>query len=372
VLLERIERHRPEAGRPYVLLPIYRDTRFYARHRERFEAAGIRVAAPDAEALARIHPKDALARTLRELDVPAPRTWLPEDLDSVRDLADELPFPVFLKPHDQTGGRGIHKVDDAQTLLRTWRENREQWGQPSLIQEAAEGEDHCVTALFDHGELRAHMAYRNVYRFPRETGAGILRETIDDTPFLPVLRELMGPLRWNGVAEFDFLWTGDADATPALIEVNPRFWGGLFQSVESGIDFPWLLYELCVRGTVAPADPARLGTRTKTPVLWLVSALQEVVEGDEPFAAVEARGREVLGHLRDGELRDGVNASAAWLASCMDAGGELGSRVKDLLTEGRDARSELLDGDDPWAALGVLFVLGSLLRHGRLPREVRF
>lgn len=371
-LLDRVERYRPEPGRPYVLMPIYRDTRLFAERRDALEAAGIRVAAPQAGAIDRIHPKDAFARTLQSLDVPSPSTWVPDDLEAVREIAGHLPYPVILKPRDQTGGRGIHRVEDADTLLRLWDENQRRWEQPSVIQEAVEGEDHCLTALFDHGELRAHMAYRNVYRFPPTAGAGILRETVDDTPFLPVVRQLMGPLGWNGVAEFDFVWSGDPDGTPAIIEVNPRFWGGLFQSVESGIDFPWMLYELCVRGTVPEAGPACLGTRTKTPFVWLLSALRDVVDSEESFEAVAARRREVFEHLRDGEVRDGVRAGAAWLAGSLGAGGRLGTRVQELLAEGRGARSEILDGDDPWAALGVLFVLGSLLRRGRLPQEVRF
>jgi hypothetical protein len=42
------------------------------------------------------------------------------------------------------------------------------------------------------------------------------------------------------VAEVDFRWDGK-ESEPLLIEVKPRFWGGLTPSVASGWDNPYLL-----------------------------------------------------------------------------------------------------------------------------------
>ncbi len=32
------------------------------------------------------------------------------------------------------------------------------------------------------------------------------------------------------------------DNTPKLMEINPRFWGSLALAIESGVNFPYLLY----------------------------------------------------------------------------------------------------------------------------------
>lgn len=51
-----------------------------------------------------------------------------------------------------------------------------------------------LTAICDHGEIITSMAYKNLYQFPRDTGAGIMRETIDDKPFLETARKLLKSL----------------------------------------------------------------------------------------------------------------------------------------------------------------------------------
>ena len=111
------------------------------------------------------------------------------------------------------------------------------------------GDDYCTTFLFDHGQVRASMTYHNLRTYPVKSGTGVLRETVDAPAMERTGAALLGSLGWHGVAEVDFRWDGKS-AEPVLIEVNPRFWGGLTQSVASGWDYPYLLYRLAIDGTV--------------------------------------------------------------------------------------------------------------------------
>jgi len=373
-MLEYAEQYKPEDGRPYVLMPIYKDTGIFARHRDKFEPH-IKIAAPDYDAMCKLHPKDNFARTVKELDVSAPRTWLPEDEEDLKKLTQEMDFPVIIKPYDMTGGRGIHKAKNEKDLLKLWHDNKKKYEQKSLIQEIYEGKDYCLTGLFDDGELKASMAYRNLHQFPPESGAGIMRETVEDDRFESIARDLMKPLGWNGVAEFDFLWDESGEHDPAMIEVNTRFWGGLFQSVESGIDFPWLLYKLTVTGSIEKAPAAKIGTRTKMPYIWLISAIKDAIDNEEDFAAIEKQGKEALAKLKQGEVLEGLKDYASYL---IDYLGETldfakkGKRLKKTMELGRSAQNEFLNSEDPYTAFGILFIIGSLIRRGRLPDEVRF
>jgi len=373
-----LKKYKPEDDRPYVLMPVYKDTRLIARHKERFEKYAM-VATPDFGAISRLNPKSELAQTVRDLDVAAPRTWLPDSREELEELADEMPFPLIIKPYAQAGGRGISKVENEDELLRCWDDNQHNYGQKSLIQEISEGKDYCLTALFDHGDLKASMAYRNVYTFPAESGAGVMRETVDDERFAAIAKDLMGPLEWNGVAEFDFIWNEEPDSTPSLLEVNTRFWGGIFQSVESGIDFPWMLYKLTVLGSVEPAGEPAIGTRTKMPVLWpglwLYSAMQDVFGNEEKRAEIEEKGREALDKMKSGNLIEGAKDYANYMLEAMGQKKEelsqKAEQVNAVLKMGKSARREVLDTDDPYAAFGVLFIVDSLIRHGHLPEELK-
>ncbi|MFP4313897.1 MAG: ATP-grasp domain-containing protein [Alphaproteobacteria bacterium] len=373
-MIEQIKNYKPDDDRPYILMPMFKDNKFFARHRDKFEPH-IKLACPDFDALCALHPKDNFARTVQELDVSAPQTWLPENKEELEELSDEFDFPCIIKPYDQSSGRGIHKIDTKAQLLKYWDENIKKFGQKSLIQSAVEGDEYCYSAIFENGDLKAGMAYKNLYCFPPESGSGILRETIPHEKFARIAADLMKPLEWNGVAEFDFLWDGDDNTTPVLIEVNTRFWGGLFQSVESGIDFPWLLYCLTTQGHIETSESSAIGTKTKMPYIWLVSALSDAIKNDEEFEKIEKQGKLALEKIKNGSVLQGMKDYGSYLFAYMGESLNLGKKAKKFeqsLKIGRAAKNELLDSDDPYVALGILFVFGSLYRQGHLPRELKF
>lgn len=357
-----ILRHKPQDDRPYVLIPCFQETRVIARHAERL-GRHIRVAAPAIEAIAAVDPKDALMRTAQALGLNAPQTWTDADLRAGGSLPER--YPLVAKPVRGVGGRGVRRLSDAEALEQVLSSPSE----PLLIQDYIPGQDFCLTALYDQGRRLSSAAYRNLSQFPRGAGAGVLRETVDDQPFLQTADSLFGELGWTGVVEVDFRW--DGAGVPFLIEVNPRFWAGLFHTVESGVDFPWMLYELAVSGQVATAAAPKLGQRTKVGGLHLLAAIQEIADSEEGFAGLrEAWGQSV--HLfQSGRLLDASRELARGLGSGLDLG-RAAQRLRDSLRTAKNAPNELFRSDDPLVSLGALFVVASLIRYGRLPPELKY
>jgi len=357
-----ILRHKPKDGRPYVLIPCFQETRVIARHADRL-SRHIQVAAPRLAAIAAVDPKDALTKTALRLGLNAPRTWSARALKSGAARPDR--FPVIAKPARGVGGRGVRRLASSAELEALLASADE----PLLVQEYVPGQDFCLTALYDRGHRLASAAYRNLSQFPRPAGAGVLRETVADGPFLQTADKLFGALCWTGVVEADFRWDGAGD--PFLIEVNPRFWAGLFHTVESGVDFPWMLYELAVSGRVScPAEP-RLGQRTKVGGLYLLSAIQEVAESEEGFAGLREAWGQAAHLFQSGRLLDASRELARGLGAGVDIGRTL-QRLRETLRTARNAPNELFRSDDPLVSLGALFVVASLIRHGRLPPELRY
>ena len=238
---------------------------------------------------------------------------------------------------------------------------------PALLQEEVSGDDYCVGVLFQKGIYRAGMAYRNVTTYPFAGGSGAVRETIKAEPLLELSKRILGPLEWSGVAELDFRWNGDPDSNPVLIEVNPRFWGGLFHSIESGIEFPWLLFQLAAFGEIDESSEAEIGTRTRVPFFSVVSAFSEIEQ--DAFERLKRKGRAGLEKIRSGAFWKGVGIIASAVGEALNPM-ERVDRLQRFLEENRDAREEIFSADDPAAALGVLYVIASLVRNGRLPEEI--
>ncbi|MGE3791498.1 MAG: gamma-glutamyl-gamma-aminobutyrate hydrolase family protein, partial [Hyphomonadaceae bacterium] len=176
---------------------------------------------------------------------------------------------------------------------------------------------------------------------------------------------------WDGVAQLDFRWSGKRKDAPKLIEVTARFWAGIFHSVESGVDFPWLLYRQTIGEDVGVEDEADVGATTKTSGAWLLAAIEDIAASDPHFNAASEAWREAKSSIKSGEVLAALeNAGKAVKETFSLKTATL--ELRDALRALKDAPSELSEARDPMVGLGILFVLSSLVRHGKLPPEVTY
>jgi predicted ATP-grasp superfamily ATP-dependent carboligase len=373
VLEQTILKHKPdEEATPYVLMPIHKETYLIARHRERFEPH-IRVPVPRIEHIRKVHNKGTLATYAIERGLPIPRTWIPKDMADFDAMASEVELPAFVKLREAASGVGIRKVNTLDDLISTFKEfvdhfKLSQRDYP-IIQKAVPGKDYCVTTLFDHGKMVASMTYRGLRAFPAERGATVMRETVETPEMEKVAAELLGSLGWHGVAELDFRWEGTPEAPPMLIEVNPRFFGGLIQSVESGWDYPWLLFQLASEGHVDPVSDIRTGVRTETPILAFLTTLQEIAENERGMKALTDSWEHAKAEFRTGSKRQGIRQLFRGFRDYFDAKARF-NKARQLLEEHKDNIYDVLSRDDPLAALGVLYPLAVFMRHGKVNLEL--
>ena len=373
VLEKAVLEHKPEdEATPYVLMPIHKETYLVARHRERFEPH-IRVPVPQVEHIEQVHNKGTLAAYALERGLPIPKTWIPEDMAHFKSIASQVELPAFVKLREAASGVGIRKVNTLDELKSTFEEFIEHFRLKErdypIIQQAVSGNDYCVTTLFDHGKMVASMTYRGLRAFPAERGATVMRETVEAPEMERVAAELMGSLGWHGVAELDFRWEGTPKAQPQLIEVNPRFFGGLIQSVESGWDYPWLLFQLAVEGHIDPVKETRTDVRTETPILAFLATLQELADNERGMAALSNSWEQAKEEFRTGSRRQGIRRLFRGVRECFDVKARF-NKAKQLLEEHKDNIYDVLSRDDPMAALGVLYPLAVFLRHGKVNLEL--
>ena len=63
------------------------------------------------------------------------------------------------------------------------------------------------------------------------------------------------------------------DGLPKLLEINPRFWGSLHLSIQSGIDFPYMLYEITNGEESTPILDFKKGVQSR----WLFGELSRFI-----------------------------------------------------------------------------------------------
>ncbi len=372
-LEEVILKHKPEdPSTPYVLMPIHKETYLIAEHRERFEPH-ITIPVSTIEAILKVHNKGTLAAFAQELDLPIPKTILPKNREDLETQLQDLNFPVFIKLRESAAGVGIKRVKTPEELLETFDEFVSHFKLASadypIVQEGVPGEDYCVTTLFDQGKLIACMTYHNLRQFPAEAGAGVIRETVDVPAMEKTAAEILGPLNWHGVAELDFRWTGNEEEAPQLIEVNPRFWGGLNQAIASGWDYPWLLYCLARDGKVEPPEGGRYDVRTETPLLGLLATLQEISSNDNRLEELKGAFKGAKHEFREGSKRAGLKKVFKGLRNFVDIKGRVSEAKKQFEIHHKNSY-DVLSTDDPMAALGALYPLAIFFKHGKINMEL--
>lgn len=368
--VERIcKKYKPDDDRPYILIPVFKETMLIAKNADRLEKH-ITLACPSKEAIESIFPKDTFTRTAQKHDVNIPKTMLPESGEDIENVIEKLTFPMITKPYDESGGRGIHRAENEEELREAVKESWDQYNQMPLVQEAVEGSDYCFTAILQDGEIKASMAYKNLHQFPPKQGSGVMRETVDHKPFIEQAAKLFKPLKWNGVAEVDFMWDGDGRKNPTLIEVNPRFWAGLYHSVESGVDYPWLNYLLFSGQEIPEQQDVKIGVKTKLPAAWIPSLIRDAVHIDSYWDALKGAGKAAFEEFQQhNNLWKSVKSFVTSVQSSDEKLIDFDT-LDDRLREARNAETELISSDDPKAATGMIYGLVYLAKYGKLPPEI--
>ncbi|MGD9162989.1 MAG: ATP-grasp domain-containing protein [Desulfobacteraceae bacterium] len=369
VLEKVVKQYKPEdKTTPYVLMPIHKETYLIARHRERFEPY-ISVPVPQIEHIEKVHNKGTLAAYAIESGLPTPKTWMPKNMADFESMSSEVELPAFMKLREAASGVGIKKVKTLDELESTYKEFVEHFKLKEkdfpIIQKGVPGSDYCVTTLFNHGQMVASMTYRGLRAFPAERGATVMRETVDAPEMEKIAAELLGSIGWHGVAEIDFRWDGSPDNKPYLIEVNPRFFGGLIQSVESGWDYPWLLFQLASQGHIGSDIEIKKDVRTETPILAFLATVQEIADNEKNMAALKNSWENAKEEFRTGSKRQSILSLAKGVKDYFDMKVRF-NKTKQLLEEHKNNIYDVLSRDDPLAALGVLYPLAVFLRHGKV------
>lgn len=202
----------------------------------------------NAETVKKLSDKTWLTQLAEKLNLPHPKSIYISDQEQLNNYRETLLFPCVIKPSCSkilVEGRWVttevtilHSLRELDELFRTKAYLSEQ---PFMIQEYIEGRGQGIFALYSHGQEIAWFAHNRIREKPPWGGVSVLSESIAlPEQMVDIARKILDFTNWHGVAMVEFKVA--ADGVPYLIEINTRFWGSLQLAVDSGVDFPYLLY----------------------------------------------------------------------------------------------------------------------------------
>ncbi|AQT70330.1 carbamoyl phosphate synthase-like protein [Anaerohalosphaera lusitana] len=210
------------------------DLRLLAENRDLFAKAGCFVLISKPEVIDICQDKQKTYRFLHENGIDTPMTWSSEEA-----LEDDngLAFPCFLKPRDGYASRGSGKVNSRLELEAFTHRIPN-----CIVQEYIRGNEFTCDVYMDmKGKARCVVPRMRIEVRSGEVSKGkvVKDRHIMDTAANVVEKLGAGP----GVITLQLIRSFEGRI--AVIEVNPRFGGGVPLAIKAGADFPmWILKEL--------------------------------------------------------------------------------------------------------------------------------
>ncbi|RJQ51672.1 MAG: ATP-grasp domain-containing protein [Nitrospiraceae bacterium] len=209
----------------------------------------------------KLQDKAFLMEYARQKKLDIPLTRIVHDLSGLDKLKNKLDFPVVIKPRASSGSRGIVYVKNRKDFAESYCKVHNTYPFPIIQEYIPKGGGGAIGVcllLNNESEVWASFVYRRLREYPVEGGPSTLRESIKRDDVKNIAESILRDFRWTGVAHVEFI-IDPRDGKPKLLEVNPRFWGSLQLAIEAGVDFPYLLYQLAVKGDVEPVHDYRTG-----------------------------------------------------------------------------------------------------------------
>lgn len=246
----------------------------------------VRVLFPGREGFRLAFDKAATLRLALEEGVAIPPTHWLTSADEMEALARSARWPVVIKGRSSVVWRegrrfsaGVEYAWDADEFRRRFAAMHAISPWP-LVQEYVSGDGLGCFFLRHGGEILARFQHRRI-RDIRPTGSGsCLRESVPPDPGLMERSErILQRMNWEGLCMVEFRQA--PDGTPYLMEVNPRPWGSMQLSIESGVDFPLLWYRLGIGEKVEPVRGYTSGIRSRS-LVGDCKHLENVLHGPPP------------------------------------------------------------------------------------------
>ncbi|MDC1205443.1 ATP-grasp domain-containing protein [Candidatus Pacebacteria bacterium] len=216
---------------------------------------------PEETALEIAFDKAATYSKAKILGVPTIQTHMPTIKDEVVRLSDELSYPAVVKTRrsvtwKESGGMfgTAHFVQDKTELQECFYDLEMKTGETPLVQPRIEGEEYGVEILSLDGKVIAEVVHHRMRSLSPTGGASVMKETVADSDIVKAMsmyaHKFIAELMWTGPIMVEFKVDSDS-REPLLMEINGRWWGSLPLAVASGIDFPYLYYQMA-SGEVLP------------------------------------------------------------------------------------------------------------------------
>jgi predicted ATP-grasp superfamily ATP-dependent carboligase len=238
-------------AQPPVLLPASDAyVQFVSRFSEQLQPAFLFILPPPALVDA-IVDKRRQYELAEQVGTPIPKTYYPQNMADVQEIAGQLTYPALVKPYighlwrEKFIGSKGRKVFNADELCQCYSEIFP-IGLQAMVQTIIMGPN---TNLFSvcvymsrQGEPLLVFAQRKLRQYPTDFGVGTLVESLRYPELVDLGLHFLKSIGYVGVGEIEFK-KDERDGQLKLIELNPRLWQQTTLASDCGMNFSLVEYQ---------------------------------------------------------------------------------------------------------------------------------
>lgn len=243
-----------------IITPEEETSLLLARHVSRFSPY-IRVPLAPYQTLAFVRNKFNLLKHVQKSGIACPKTYLIDTEDDLKQGMNDVSFPVVFKPVISTGACGIKYLFEKHAVDAYYHRMHKKYG-AFLMQEYIPGDEYYgVSVVFNkHNQMRSAFVHKKLRQYPVTGGVSTYAVSVEFPRLVEITEAVLQSVLWYGAANAEFKIDART-GVPQLMEVNPHLWGSLQLAITSGINIPYLLYQLEMEGDIKPQFTYKTGVK---------------------------------------------------------------------------------------------------------------
>lgn len=233
---------------------------------QRHRLGNTRFAMADADSLNRVLDKAETFKLAESLGVSVPHSIYLSHASQLEEFGAELAYPVVVKPSRSVSAaagkagyskRNVSYASSASALHNQCQQSLRH--SPVILQSYFQGVGAGIELIAKDGQILYSFQHIRLHEVPLTGGGSSFRVSAAIEPvLLGASEKLIRALRWTGVAMVEFKWDPKSGRY-CLMEINGRLWGSLPLAVAAGADFPAMLAELHITGSLGDYPAYRCG-----------------------------------------------------------------------------------------------------------------
>jgi len=368
-LIEKAKFYKKKYNEEVMILPIHKETYTISKYKKRLQKYA-KVCVDDIKKIHEVHNKSKIPTLLKRYMIRHPRTIVIKDIVELYKIVPTLKFPVFVKLLETAASIGLKKIDDRDDLIYEYKNLIKEFnlkpGDYPIIQEGVGGKDYCVTAIMNKGKLKAMMTYVNIKCHPYKSGPGVYRKNVKPVAMEKIAESFLKKIKWHGPIEIDFRM--GADKKPYLIECNPRFWGGLNQSVASNVNYPLLAYKIAMEGDCEVVKKFDRSMRTENLATAVMALMDEIKKDERKLKDIEKLNKYWAKLFTDKDksnFKKNVNKLFKQLTYLQKKRYTM-NIIKEFIDRRKLVKDDILDKEDPFVVMGILYPVHLFMKYGKV------